>query len=836
MVYGALVHLVAGRYEIVAPLGVGGFATVYQARDQRLQTEVALKLIPAGDDAESALGRLSATAPLLSRVQSRFIAQMLDFGRDETNGVYVVTELIDGVPLSVEGLGRTLSAQEILRLARALFEGLAAAHALGTAHGDIKPTNVLVPRSSPSLDVIKITDFGVAQRHARHEIDVMMGHPKSTGPAVFGTPAFMAPEQLVGGELGPHTDVFAAALVLFGLLGLGDPFVHAVGRDQLRARVLGSPDLLHRAADPLPALLGPMLAREPDQRLADAQAALIALAELSSPRADLSSYLDDDSPTSVRARPASLVPSQLPLLGTLAPPTKSMPPFTSAMALTGVPAPLPTSDALDTGPAGALSGPPSSAAPMALSARPSRLVALPQDASTALFDVLSALDLPMLDALARRERGNTTGRIARAVSLALRLELDAAALILEPLLGASPVARAAAVSLVAPLGKRTTRARIDTDLEDRWTDAVEPQLGALFTALSVVITPADGTSRLEERLLRAHRRINDLDANSESRLSRTLGLAELCVQTRQRPVLARTGVAEANALAESDGRGGSALERYLRSMYLADISFPLEDAVSAAEHGAAIRVAQDAGATLLELAATVLPDATHTPVFVGAPALERAAFLVAHADAPHAELRAEWLRGIAGLFVGHYELAQERFGRALAVAQAERAFDLEAGPSAWLAIAELAAARGARGSERLRHAALLRPNGATSAAMVAFAVAIGFGTQGDLPALSAELVKASQVTLGSARLFRDGVHFLRVCVAGVREGLGAVESAAQEMLARVHRGEPLVYEWADVLVAALEGAPLPLRQSAATLLAALDPLRLKARETGAPPS
>jgi hypothetical protein len=63
-----------------------------------------------------------------------------------------------------------------------------------------------------------------------------------------------------------------------------------------------------------------------------------------------------------------------------------------------------------------------------------------------------------------------------------------------------------------------------------------------------------------------------------------------------------------------------------------------------------------------------------------------------------------------------------------------------------------------------------------------------------------------------------------------------VDAAASDMLSRVQRGELVVYEWADVLVAALEGAPEPLRRSAAALQSALDPLRLKARETGAPPS
>ena len=103
---------------------------------------------------------------------------------------------------------------------------------------------------------------------------------------------------------------------------------------------------------------------------------------------------------------------------------------------------------------------------VALGAR--RLSRLARDPVVALVESMHALDLAMIDALARRERGSTVARIARAVALALRLELDAAALILEPLLATSDVARAFAATLVAPRARRATRARIDTDKADVW--------------------------------------------------------------------------------------------------------------------------------------------------------------------------------------------------------------------------------------------------------------------------------------------------------------------------------------------------------------------------------
>jgi len=81
-----------------------------------------------------------------------------------------LTELIDGVSLSVDGLGRALLPHEVLRVARGLLEGLSVAHAAGVVHADVKPSNILVPRTEKALDGPKLIDFGLARVTSRAEI------------------------------------------------------------------------------------------------------------------------------------------------------------------------------------------------------------------------------------------------------------------------------------------------------------------------------------------------------------------------------------------------------------------------------------------------------------------------------------------------------------------------------------------------------------------------------------------------------------------------------------------------------------------------------------------
>ena len=143
------------------------------------------------------------------------------------------------------------------------------------------------------------------------------------------------------------------------------------------------------------------------------------------------------------------------------------------------------------------------------------------DGVVALRETLRHLDLPMLDALARRERGNPIGRIARAVALALRLELDAAALILEPLAMQSDVARAIGGAVLAPRARRVTRARVDSYREDRWVETIDAELGAMLVALATSLARADDAARDVERCARALARLDEIVASDAVDSTRT---------------------------------------------------------------------------------------------------------------------------------------------------------------------------------------------------------------------------------------------------------------------------------------------------------------------------
>ena len=204
----------------------------------------------------------------MSRLRSRHVARVHDFGRDEGVGLFLVMELIDGVPLDVASLGRALFPHEVLRVARGLLAGLAEAHAHGIVHRDMKPSNVLVPKAGKALDDPRILDFGIARDDRRARVLAeALGRPETASGVVLGTPAFMAPEQLREGVTTAASDVYAAGLVLFDLLGAGPLFKGATARDQMQARMTSDASVESRVASPLGALLTKMLARDPADAL-----------------------------------------------------------------------------------------------------------------------------------------------------------------------------------------------------------------------------------------------------------------------------------------------------------------------------------------------------------------------------------------------------------------------------------------------------------------------------------------------------------------------------------------------------------------------------------------
>ena len=194
---------IADRYRIVRWLGGGGMGRVYEVLDTELGEKVALKVLRAGltDDA---IERFRREVRLTRRIQHRNVARMFDIG-DHAGDKFLTMELVDGQPLTRE-LGGPLPWARLQRLATQICDGLAAAHAAGVIHRDLKPDNILIERGT---DRAVITDFGIARSGDEASV--------TQAGAVIGTPRYMSPEQLAGSDIDARTDLFSLGVILFEL-------------------------------------------------------------------------------------------------------------------------------------------------------------------------------------------------------------------------------------------------------------------------------------------------------------------------------------------------------------------------------------------------------------------------------------------------------------------------------------------------------------------------------------------------------------------------------------------------------------------------------------------
>jgi TolB-like protein/Tfp pilus assembly protein PilF len=211
-----------GSYQIIAPLGAGGMGEVYRAHDPRLRRDVAIKVLPAslGDNAE-AVERLRREARAIAALSHPGILTIHDIGSENAQ-LYLVTELLEGESLRQRLARGSLPWRQALDVARAIADGLAAAHARGIVHRDLKPDNVFVTASG----AVKILDFGVAKMAAGPGSEAAASTTAAltaTGLAV-GTVPYMAPEQLEGGAVDYRTDQFAFGIVLHEMLSGSHPF------------------------------------------------------------------------------------------------------------------------------------------------------------------------------------------------------------------------------------------------------------------------------------------------------------------------------------------------------------------------------------------------------------------------------------------------------------------------------------------------------------------------------------------------------------------------------------------------------------------------------------
>jgi eukaryotic-like serine/threonine-protein kinase len=194
--------LVLNRFLIERRIGSGGFGTVYEAWDGRLERSVAVKAIESGRDRSS--GRVLREAQAAARLNHPGIVTLYEMGEEDGNAL-LVTELVDGATLAELNRDGALGDREVGEIGADLCEALAHAHSRSVVHRDIKPQNVLVTEDGEPR--AKLMDFGVAR---------LTDAAALTAPGdVVGTLAYMSPEQAEGQAAGPEADVYSLALMLY---------------------------------------------------------------------------------------------------------------------------------------------------------------------------------------------------------------------------------------------------------------------------------------------------------------------------------------------------------------------------------------------------------------------------------------------------------------------------------------------------------------------------------------------------------------------------------------------------------------------------------------------
>ena len=206
-----------GAYEIVAPIGAGGMGEVYRARDVRLGREVAVKVLPEGLATDpTARARFEVEARAVAALSHPNLLDLHDVG--ESAGIsYAVTELLQGASLSERLKAGPVPWRKAAEIGLAVAEGLAAAHARGIVHRDVKPSNIFITSDGR----VKILDFGIATVSADPSGDVDGPRPAAdltATDALVGTPGFVSPERIRHKPFDGRSDLFSVGCVLYEMV------------------------------------------------------------------------------------------------------------------------------------------------------------------------------------------------------------------------------------------------------------------------------------------------------------------------------------------------------------------------------------------------------------------------------------------------------------------------------------------------------------------------------------------------------------------------------------------------------------------------------------------
>jgi serine/threonine protein kinase/Flp pilus assembly protein TadD len=247
-----------GPYEVQASLGAGGMGEVYRARDTRLERDVAVKVLPeqlAQD--KQALHRFEREAKAVAALSHPNIVTIYDVGSDR-GLTYAVMELLTGRTLRDRMRQGAFDWPEAVQIATAIADGLAAAHAKGVIHRDVKPQNIFLTDDGG----VKVLDFGLARLESRESPSSPDGPSLDTRPGVvLGTVAFMSPEQVRGQTADARCDIFSLGSVLYEMVLGRHPFFGPTPADTMAAILNEHPAALSQSGRQRPAELDRLILR-----------------------------------------------------------------------------------------------------------------------------------------------------------------------------------------------------------------------------------------------------------------------------------------------------------------------------------------------------------------------------------------------------------------------------------------------------------------------------------------------------------------------------------------------------------------------------------------------
>ncbi len=266
-----------GKYRIVSRLGRGGMGTVYKAVDETLGREVAVKILnPDLADAE-VLKRFRAEAVTLARLNHPNIAILYELTEHEDDLVMVM-EFVRGETFDrlSDRLG-PLPFERAAALCAQVLDALGHAHRAGIVHRDLKPANLMIADSG----IVKVMDFGIARMVGTEHL--------TTDGYMMGTPAYMAPEQVMGNEVDGRADLYSIGVVLYRLLTANLPFKADTAIAMVQKQIKDPPTPLHQFRNELPAwcqgILDRALAKAPHERFQTAEEFRASLGHALAPNA-----------------------------------------------------------------------------------------------------------------------------------------------------------------------------------------------------------------------------------------------------------------------------------------------------------------------------------------------------------------------------------------------------------------------------------------------------------------------------------------------------------------------------------------------------------------------